>query len=206
MQNWWLFNFAAEYYLKNKEAIKEKSKNQCKNLSHEEKNKIKEYHGKRYQQLIPYKKGALQNKLVLFLLSIKMSEKSLQFDNTTVKKNEFRKSKQSIDLDLVHVYQIVVSDKFKHNDDGFQHFLSYKEGEIVKPLCIILPQMSGYIKYFDKYKEVWDKIKEKLNIKFQSMAVYETYIKAKVRESDGVIKTNFLGGKKPKEMWLKQTF
>ena len=169
-------------------------------MSHEEKNKIKEYHGKRYQQLIPYKKGALQNKLVLFLLSIKMSEKSLQFDNTTVKKNEFRKSKQSIDLDLVHVYQIVVSDKFKHNDDGFQHFLSYKEGEIVKPLCIILPQMSGYIKYFDKYKEVWDKIKEKLNIKFHSMAVYEIYIKAKVRESDGVIKTNFLGGKKPKEM------
>ena len=42
---------------------------------------------------------------------------------------------------------MVVSDKFKHNDDGFKHFISYKEREIVKPLCIILPQMTGYITY-----------------------------------------------------------
>ena len=43
--------------------------------------------------------------------------------------------------------QIVVSDKFKHNSEGFKHFIGYQRGEIVKPLCIILPQMSGYIKY-----------------------------------------------------------
>ena len=44
------------------------------------------------------------------------------------------------------------------------------------------------------------KIKEKLNIKFYSMSVYnETFIKAKVREFDSVIKTNFLDGKVPKE-------
>ena len=67
--------------------------------------------------------------------------------------------------------------------------------------------MSGYIKYFknmsfmvknddvlDKYKEIWDKIKETLNIKFHSIPVYdEKYIKAKVREFNGVIKTNVLG-------------
>ena len=52
----------AEYYLQNKDAIKEKSKNQYKNLSKEEKDKIKEYQRKRYQQLIQYKKQALQNK------------------------------------------------------------------------------------------------------------------------------------------------
>ena len=53
---------AAEYYLQNKEAIKEKSKNWYKNLSEKEKDKIKEYQRKRYQQLIQYKKEALQNK------------------------------------------------------------------------------------------------------------------------------------------------
>ena len=79
-----------------------------------------------------------------------MSEKTLKFDNVRVNKKEFYKSKQSIDLDLVNVDQIVVSDKFKHSDDGFKYFIGYKEGEIVKPLCIILPQMSGYIKYFEK--------------------------------------------------------
>ena len=53
---------AAEYYLQNKEAIKENSKSRYKNLSKEEKYKIKEYQRKRYQQLIQYKKEALQNK------------------------------------------------------------------------------------------------------------------------------------------------
>ena len=51
---------------------------------------------------------------------------------------------------LVNVDQIVISEKFKHSDDGFKYFIGYKEGEIVKPLCIILPQMSGYMKYFKK--------------------------------------------------------
>ena len=71
--------------------------------------------------------------------------------------------------------------------------------------------MSGYVKYFekggknmsfmvkednvlDKYNEIWSKIKEKLNIKFHSMTVYDkTYIKAKVREFDSKIKPNILG-------------
>ena len=41
-----------------------------------------------------------------------------------------------------------MSDNFKHNNKVFKHFIGYQKGEIVKPLCIILPQMSGYIKYF----------------------------------------------------------
>ena len=77
--------------------------------------------------------------------------------------------------------------------------------------------MSGYIKYFenggknmsflikndevwDKYDKIWDVIKDKLGIKFHSEPVYEyKYLKAKVREFDGVIKTNFLGNDVPKE-------
>ena len=105
-----------------------------------------------------------------------MSEKTLKFDNIRVNKKEFHKSKQPINLDLVNVDQIVISDKFKHSDDGFKYFIGYRESEIIKPLCIILPQMSGYIKYFensgknmsffvrDKYNKIWDKIKK--NIKF----------------------------------------
>ena len=119
-------------------------------MSEKEKDKIKEYQRKRYQQLIQYKKEALQNKWVLFLLSIRMSEKTLKFDNIRVNKKEFHKSKQPIDLDWVNADQIVVSDKFKHSDNAFKSFIGYKESEIVKILCIILLQMSGYIKYFEK--------------------------------------------------------
>ena len=75
-----------------------------------------------------------------------MTEKTLKFDNVTVNKKEFHKSNQSIDLDLIIMDQIIVSDKFKHSNDGFKYFISNKEGEIVKLSCIILPQMSGYIK------------------------------------------------------------
>ena len=53
---------AAKYYLKNKEAIKEKWGERYKNLSQEEKDKIKEYRRKKYQELVQYKKEALKNK------------------------------------------------------------------------------------------------------------------------------------------------
>ena len=52
----------------------------------------------------------------------------------------------------------------------------------------------------DKYNEIRDKIKNKLSIKFHNMPVYdEKYLKAKVKEFDCVINTNFLGDKIPKE-------
>ena len=47
-----------------------------------------------------------------------MSENTLKFNNVRVNKNEFNKSKQPIDLDLVTVGQIVVSGKFKHSDES----------------------------------------------------------------------------------------
>ena len=69
--------------------------------------------------------------------------------------------------------------------------------------------MNGYVKYFEKgsknmsffikddqmlykYNEIWDRVKEKLNMKFYSEPIYDKkYIKAKVREFDGVIKKTF---------------
>ena len=75
-----------------------------------------------------------------------MSKKTLEFDIIIVNKRELHKSKQPIDLMSVNVDQILVSDKFKDSDDSFKYFIGYKEGEIVKPFCIILPQMTGYIK------------------------------------------------------------
>ena len=51
-----------------------------------------------------------------------------------------------------------------------------------------------------KYEDIWDVIKNKVNIKFHSLPVYENkYLKAKVREFNGNIKINFLGDNVPKE-------
>ena len=52
----------------------------------------------------------------------------------------------------------------------------------------------------DKYEQIWDMIKNKLSIKFHSKPIYENkYLKTKVREYDGAIKTKVLGNGIPKE-------
>ena len=122
--------------------------------------------------------------------NIKKGEKTLKFNNIKVNKKEFHKSKQAIELDLVDTGKVVVSDKFRHSEEGFKYFIGYQENEIVKPLCTILPQINCYIKYFDngrnnmsllikisevweKYEDIWNVIKNKLDIKFHSQPIYE---------------------------------
>ena len=78
-----------------------------------------------------------------------MSEKTLKFGDIVVNKKEFYASKQVIALNLVGTDKIVISDKFKHSNNGSKYFIGYLDDDIIRPLCIILPQMSGYIKYFD---------------------------------------------------------
>ena len=115
-----------------------------------------------------------------------MSEQTLKFVDTVVNKKEFYASKQVIALNLVKTNKIVVSDKFKHSNDGSKFLIGYlHDDNVIRPLCIILPQMSGYITYFDnggksksfkikgesvylKYTEIWNKIKKSLNTRFHS--------------------------------------
>ena len=53
---------------------------------------------------------------------------------------------------------------------------------------------------WEKYEDIWNVIKNKLNINFHSQSIYEDkYSKTEVREFDGSIKTNFLGNDLPKE-------
>ena len=125
--------------------------------------------------------------------NIIMDEKALKFNNIKVNKKGFHRSKQAMELDLVDTGKIVVSDRFKHSEEGFKYFIGYQENEIVKPLCIILPKMNSYIKYFgndgknmsfliknsevwEKYEEIWEVIKSKLGIKFHSQPIYENNI------------------------------
>ena len=124
----------------------------------------------------------------MFSLILKINKKTLKFNNIKLNKKEFHKSKEPINLFSVDLDQIVVSENFKHNGEGFKYFIGNQKGNIVKPLCIILPQMDGYMKYFenggknmsfmikddkvwDKYDKIWNVIKHKLGIKFHSEPV-----------------------------------
>ena len=86
-------------------------------------------------------------------------------------------------LDSVDLSKIVVSNKWKINDTTYKYFCGYLNNDVIQPLCVILPQMGGYIKYFDgggknmsfvtddkevyeKYNEVWNVVKKLLELKF----------------------------------------
>ena len=79
--------------------------------------------------------------------------------------------------------KIVNSNKWKINDTTYKYFCGYLNNDFIQPLCVILPQMSGYIKYFDdrvknmsfvtndeeiygKYYEIWNVVKKFLKLKF----------------------------------------
>ena len=52
-------------------------------------------------------------------------------------------------LNCVDLSKIVVSSKWKISDTKYKYFCGYLNNDVIQPLCVILPQMSGYIKYFN---------------------------------------------------------
>ena len=87
----------------------------------------------------------------------------------------------------------------KLNDATYKYFCGYLNNDIIKPLCVILPQMNGYIKYFDdggknmsfvtddekvyeKYDEIWNIVKRLLKLKSAASPIRnDKYILAKLK-------------------------
>ena len=144
--------------------------------------------------------------------------KTILFNDVEVSKKEFYVSEKAIPLNLVDINNIVVSNKVKDNNETSKCFIGYLDNtDSVIPLRVILPQMSGYIKYFEnggknmsfkiedddvyvKYNRIWNRIKELLIVKFYSEPIYDDkYIKTKVKTFSSVINTLFSGDEIPKE-------
>ena len=106
-----------------------------------------------------------------------MSSRKIKFGDKEVNKKEFYSSKQAIPLDSVDLDKIVVSNKWRNNDTTY--LCGYLNNDTIQPLCAILPQMNGYIKYFDdggknisfvtdneevyeKYNEIWEVVRKLL--------------------------------------------
>ena len=91
-------------------------------------------------------------------------------------------SKQAISLDSVDLDKKVVSNKWKINETTYKYLCGYLNNDVFQPLCVILPQMHGYIKYFDngnkngyamdnekvydKYNEILEVIRKLVKVKF----------------------------------------
>ena len=75
--------------------------------------------------------------------------KALIYNDFEMSKKDFYDAKKTISLNLVDVNNIVISNKFENNDTS-KYFIGYLNGiDVINPLCSILPQMGGYIKYFE---------------------------------------------------------
>ena len=128
-----------------------------------------------------------------------MSSQKIKFGDKEVDKKKFYSSKEAILLDSVDLSKIVVSSKWKLNDATYKYFCGYLNNDVIKPLCVILPQMNGYIKYFDdggknmsfvtddekvyeKYDEIWNVVKGLLKLKFTVGPIRnDKYISAKLK-------------------------
>ena len=128
-----------------------------------------------------------------------MSSQKIKFGDKEVDKKKFYSSKEAILLDSVDLSKIVVSSRWKLNDTTYKYFCGYLNNDVIKPLCVILPQMNGYIKCFDdggknmsfvtddekvyeKYDEIWNVVKGLLKLKFAASPIRnDKYILAKLK-------------------------
>ena len=138
-----------------------------------------------------------------------MSSQKIKFGDKEVDKKEFYSSKEAIFLDSVDLSKVVVSSKWKISDTKYKYFCGYLNNDVIQPLCVILPQMSGYIKYFDdgrknmsfvtddkevyeKYNKIWNVVKKLLKLKFFVSPIRDDkYIIAKLKNFNGIIRTTF---------------
>ena len=157
--------------------------------------------------MIDKKRNIINEKYNNFLsvYSIKMSSQKIKFGDKEVDKKEFYSSK-TIFLDSVDLSKIVVSSKWKISDTKCKYFCGYLNNDVIQPLCVILPQMSGYIKYFDdggknmsfvtddeeiyeKYNKIWEVVKK---LKFTVSPIRDDkYIIAKLKIFNGINRTTF---------------
>ena len=146
-----------------------------------------------------------------------MSLRKIKFGDKEVYKTKFYSSKQAISLDSIDLNKIVVSKKWKINDTTYEYICGYLNGDTIQPLCVILPQMNGYIKYFDdgrknmsfvtddeeiyeKYNEIWEVVRKLLKVDFTVGPVRDDkYLVAKLKIFDRINRTIFTNNAIPIE-------
>ena len=136
-----------------------------------------------------------------------------------IKKSIFYKNKAINNIEDINVNNILVSKKEPYgNKNSFKNFIGYNDNDIIRPICIRLSQMTGYVRKFDenatmsfivkdkqllkKYTKIWETIEGLMKINFESKPVYGEdvkYIKTKIKTYAGNIITNFHNKKMPKE-------
>ena len=79
-----------------------------------------------------------------------MSGKNINFDDKKIKKSNFYKNKKIISIDDIDVNKILVSKKEPYGTkNSFKYFIGYDDNDVIRPLCVRIPQMTGYARKFE---------------------------------------------------------
>ena len=90
-----------------------------------------------------------------------MSGKNINFEDRKIKKRDFYKSKKAFKTDDTGVNKVLVSKEEAYvTNKSFKYFVGYNDNDDIRPLCIMLPQMTGYVKFFESNKKVPFKISD----------------------------------------------
>ena len=151
-----------------------------------------------------------------------MSKRSINFDDKKIEKSGFykNKNKKIFNIDDIDVNKILVSKKEPYcKNNSLIYFIGYNHNNVIRPLCLKLSKMTGYInkhdnektitmslrvndeQLFKKYK-IWKKVEKLMTIDFESKPTYgydDKYIKTKIKTYADSIITNFHNKKMPKE-------
>ena len=91
-----------------------------------------------------------------------MSGKNINFNDKKIKKSIFYKNKAINNIEDTNVNNILVSKKEPcGNKNSFKYFIGYYDNDVIGPLCIRLPQMTGYARKFDENATISFIIKDK---------------------------------------------
>ena len=92
-------------------------------------------------------------KYIFFSPSIRISGKSINFDDKKINKSNFYKNKKLFKIEDIDINKILVSKKESYGTkNSLKYFIGYSDDDVIRPLFIKLPQMIGYFKHFDSNK------------------------------------------------------
>ena len=91
-----------------------------------------------------------------------MSAKNINFWRQKNQKSEFYKNKKITKIDDIDVNKKLVSKKGSYvTKNSFKYFIGYNDNDVVRPVCIRLPQMTGYAKIFSENATMLFKVNNK---------------------------------------------
>ena len=80
-----------------------------------------------------------------------MIGKNINFDDKKIKRSEFYKNKKVTRIDDIDVNKILVSKKEPYGtENSFKYFVGYNDNDVIRPLRVRLPQITGYARRFDE--------------------------------------------------------